>query len=80
MKAAGWFEGAKGFVFGRVLFPGTDTGMTYEEAIVGALGKDIPIIMEADVGHVNPRMTFVNGCMAHIQSEDGRGSVEYRYV
>ena len=80
MKAAGWFEGVKGFVFGRVLFPSTDVYMTYEDAIVGALGKEMPIVMEADVGHVNPRMTFVNGCMAHIKSNDGKGSVEYKFV
>lgn len=80
MKAAGWFKGAKGFVFGRVLFPSTDVYMTYEDAVVGALGKDMPIVMEADVGHVNPRMTFVNGCMAHIKSNDGKGKVAYKFV
>lgn len=80
MKAAGWFKGAKGFIFGRVLFPSTDVYMTYEDAVVGALGKDMPIVMEADVGHVNPRMTFVNGCMAHIKSNDGKGKVAYKFV
>lgn len=79
LKAAGWFEGAKGFLFGRVLFPGTFVDMTYEEAVVGALGKEIPVVMEADVGHVNPKMTFVNGCIAHLQAEDGKGKIEYRF-
>lgn len=79
LKAAGWFEGARGFIFGRVLFPGSFVDMTYEEAVVGALGKQIPVVMEADVGHVNPKMTFVNGCVAHLTAKEGKGRIEYRF-
>jgi len=53
--------------------------MTYEEAAIQALGKDIPLIMEADVGHVSPRMTFVNGCMAHVEASDGKGRIRYEW-
>lgn len=72
MKQAGWFEGAKGFMFGRVRFPGTFLDMTYEEAIVRALG-DAPIVFNMDVGHVAPRMTVINGAIGELYSRDGKG-------
>jgi muramoyltetrapeptide carboxypeptidase LdcA involved in peptidoglycan recycling len=79
MKSAGWFEGAKGFIFGRVCFPQTFVEMSYEEAAIRALGREIPIVLEADVGHVSPRMTFVNGCMAQLQAADGKGEMRYAW-
>lgn len=79
MERAGWFEGAKAFIFGRVAYPATYADMTYEEAAVKALGKEVPLIMEADVGHVAPKMTFVNGCMAHVEAADGKGRVVYEW-
>ncbi len=72
MKQAGWFEGATGFMFGRVMFPGTFLDMSYEEAIVRALG-DAPIVFNMDIGHVAPRMTVINGAMGELYSKDGKG-------
>lgn len=73
MKQAGWFEGAAGFMFGRVMFPGTFLDMSYEEAIVRALG-DAPIVFNMDIGHVAPRMTVINGAMGELFSKDGKGT------
>ncbi len=75
MKEAGWFKHAKAFVFGRVRFPGTLIDMTYEEAIVRAL-PDSPIVFNADVGHVAPRMTMINGSVATLRAADGKGSLK----
>lgn len=76
MKQAGWFKYVKGFVFGRTLFEGSFLDMSYEEAIIRALGNEIPIIMEADVGHVAPKFTIINGAIGHFISENGKGSLE----
>ncbi len=76
MKEAGWFQYAKGFVFGRVLFEGTMLEMSYKDAIQRALGKEVPIIMEADIGHVAPKFTLINGAKGHFVSKDGKGSLE----
>lgn len=75
MKQAGWFEGAAGFMFGRVMFPGTFLDMSYEEAIVRALG-DAPIVFNMDIGHVAPRMTVINGAMGELFSKDGKGTLK----
>ena len=76
MREAGWFKNAVGFVFGRVLFRGTFLDMTYEEAILRALGRDVPIVLDADIGHVAPRMTVVNGAIGHVTARDGGGTLE----
>lgn len=74
MKDMGLFENASGFVFGRVCFPGSFTGMSYSEAALKILG-DVPAVFEADIGHVAPKMTLINGAMAELESSDGKGSL-----
>ncbi len=74
MKQMGYFEGAKAFVFGRVMFPNEYT-LTYENAIRRVL-KTENVIINADVGHVNPKMTLINGAYAKLRCEKGKGSLE----
>lgn len=73
MKYAGWFKYAKGFVFGRTLFEGTTLELSYEDAIKRVLGEEIPIIMDADIGHVAPKFTIINGAIGHIEAKEGKG-------
>lgn len=75
MKDMGYFENAKGFVFGRVMFPSSFSGMSYIDAAKKILG-DAPMIFDADVGHVPPKMTLINGAIAHVKSSDGKGSLQ----
>ncbi len=75
LKEAGWFEHVKGVIVGRVLFPNSFSSMTYEEAFQKIFG-DIPIIMEADIGHVVPKMTIINGAIAHVTCKEGKGRIE----
>lgn len=76
MKQAAWFQYAKGFIFGRTLFEGTMLDMSYEDAIIRALGENVPIIMDADIGHVAPKFTIINGAIGHWKAEKGKGSLE----
>lgn len=75
LKEAGWFENVKGVIVGRVLFPKGYTSMTYEKAFYETF-KDIPVIIEADIGHVAPKMTIINGCIGHITYENQKGKIE----
>ena len=74
MKQAGWFRTAKAFVFGRVMFPG-GMMLSYEQAVRRALG-DVPFALEADVGHVKPCFTLINGALGHLNVEQGRATLE----
>ena len=37
---------------------------------------NIPVICDADIGHVSPQMSIVNGAILKITSENGKGKVE----
>ncbi len=75
LKEAGWFENVKGVIVGRILFKNEDTSMTYEKALKEIFG-DIPIIMDADIGHVAPKMTLINGAIAHVTYKNNKGTIE----
>jgi len=69
------FKYTKGVIVGRVKYPGGFTELTYQEALKKSLGN-IPIIFNADIGHVVPKMTIINGCVAHIISKNGQGTIK----
>lgn len=75
MKRSGWFKNTKAVILGRVCFPGGFSDITYEEAIKEVFPQE-KIIINADIGHVSPRMTIINGSYAKLKSKDGKGSLE----
>lgn len=75
MKQAGWFENVKGVIVGRVLYK-EEFCVTYQEALKRAF-KDLPIIFNADIGHVAPKMTIINGSIAKIECKDGKGKINF---
>ena len=75
LKESGWFENVKGVLVGRILFSNEDTSMTYENALREIFGE-IPIIMDADIGHVAPKMTLVNGSIARVTYKNHKGTIE----
>ena len=78
MREAGWFEYSKGFIFGRTLISCEIENLSYLDAVKRALGTEIPIIMEADIGHVRPTFNLINGAIGHFKSADGKGSLEMK--
>ena len=74
MKEAGWFKYLKGVVVGRVGYP-SEFVMTYQEALREAF--DVPLIFNADIGHVYPKMTIINGSICHVTCSNGSGSLEF---
>lgn len=76
LKEAGWFRNASGFIFGRPTFFSSDYDIPYQEAVESVLGElGLPIIYEADIGHKAPRMTVINGAMAQVSVENGKGEM-----
>lgn len=74
LKEAGWFSCASGFVFGRPCMFDSDTGTTYEEAVLSVLGElDKPIIFQADIGHKAPQFTIINGAYGTVWCNGRKG-------
>lgn len=79
LKEAGYFKYTKAIIFGRNGNNRSYYGITFKEAVCETLNElKIPIIMDADIGHKPPQMTIINGAIAKIKSEDGRGSIEFK--
>lgn len=76
-REAGWFNYTKGIIVGRVMYPSMNfDNFTYQDALSKAI-SDIPIVFNADIGHVAPKMTIINGAVAHVIVKDGKGSIEF---
>jgi muramoyltetrapeptide carboxypeptidase LdcA involved in peptidoglycan recycling len=61
-------------VFGRPLFYNSEfLGVSYETAIKKVLGKlNVPIIYDADIGHVKPMITLINGSITTFKYKEGK--------
>ncbi|MCG7345599.1 LD-carboxypeptidase [Sporosarcina sp. ACRSL] len=73
---AGWFENAAGIIFGRSPAGQEVKGFTVLDSMERI--KDLtglPIIYDADLGHVPPQITFVNGASGKVFVENGKGHV-----
>ena len=67
----GWFKYSDTFLFGRVLFPKEECNLSYEEAMKRVF-NDKNIVFNADIGHVRPSFTLINGSLANIEYEDNK--------
>lgn len=76
MKNAGYFNNINGIIFGRSLVFRKDYDTNFKEAVKQAIGDlNIPIIYDADIGHVAPQLAIINGEIMKITSEEGKGKI-----
>ncbi len=81
LKEAGWFDHAVGFVFGRPAMYTTWTDTTYEEAVMSILEPfNLPIILDADIGHKTPQFTIINGSIGTFTSTKGKGQLTMELI
>ena len=77
MKNAGYFKHCAGIIFGRPLFIREDYETNFNDTVKEALQDlEIPIICDADIGHVKPQLAIVNGAILEITSQNGKGTVK----
>lgn len=78
MKNAGWFSYVKGFVIGRPGVFGQELmGLDQYHAVYDLLKEfHVPIIMDADLGHLPPMMPIVCGSYAVVQVEGNDIEIE----
>ena len=74
LKQAGYFKYCKGIVFGRPLFYDRQhIDISYEKAIKKVLGNlNVPIIYDADIGHVKPMISLVCGSITTFKYKEGQ--------
>jgi len=78
-KENGWFKHTNGIIFGRMPYKKNEAS-SFQEGIKAILNElDIPIIIDADIGHIPPNLTIINGAYAKITTEKGNGTIEYTF-
>lgn len=79
LKEAGWFKYIKGFIMGRPLCYKTKVfGIDHYKAIKTALSDlNVPIIMDADLGHFDPSMPIITGALATVEYKNKNIYVTY---
>ncbi len=80
LKNCGWFDAVKAFVLGRPRRYGEDfMGVTFDSAAIDMLSAyDVPIIFDADIGHLPPMMPIVSGSYANV-FYDGKLKIDYEF-
>ncbi len=78
MQHAGWFSHVKGFVIGRPLCFGQELmGLDQYHAVIDLLGEyNVPIIMDADIGHLPPQMPLICGALANVTAKGNKLTVQ----
>ena len=78
MKEAGWFRYAKGFLIGRPMhFGEQEMGVDMYNAVTAVIGEmGLPIVMDADIGHLPPMMPLISGAYGKVRAEGNTLSIE----
>ncbi len=69
LSEAGWFDTAVGFLIGRpyAAFGREEMGVNQYNAVTDMVTQyHVPVIMDADVGHIHPTMPLLMGSLAHL--------------
>ncbi len=79
MKNAGWFDKAAGFIFGRPYhFDEPEQGVDRINAVTDILGVlNVPIILDADIGHLPPSVPVISGAKTCIKAEGSDITFDY---
>lgn len=76
-RYAGWFEHTKAVIISRTAIPSSETGMSYDEAIERAF-SDIPVLYNADLGHMPPTMAMINGAIMNLVFEKNEYEISFQ--
>lgn len=81
MRLAGWFDHCSGLVFGRSSANAPVEDYVIED-VYEALSRELelPVVYDADCGHVPPQITFINGAVGKVTAENGKGSIEQWFI
>ena len=80
LSRAGWFDEAAGFIIGKpaAALGQEMMGLDQYNAVTGILGEyNVPIIMDADIGHISPAMPLMSGAYAKVSTTSDNLTIEH---
>lgn len=79
MRECGWFQYCNGIIIGRPYGYKDHQDFTLIDAMKQGLGDlNVPVLYDADIGHVPPQMQIVNGSMGTVTYADGKATLWQR--
>lgn len=76
MRACDWFRHCNGILIGRPDGYADTADFTLTDALTQAFdGLNIPILYNADIGHIPPQIQIVNGAYGQVEYDSGKASV-----
>ncbi len=80
MEEAGWFEHVKGFLIGRPACFGQEImGLDAYRAVLEVAGRrNVPVIMDVDLGHLPPMMPIMVGCLGDVRVQGNEIEIKMR--
>ena len=80
MEEAGWFQHVKGFLIGRPANGEPMMNLDACGAVLEVAGrKNVPVVLDADIGHRPPMMPLVVGSMADVKFSGNHLTLDMRY-
>lgn len=78
LKHAGWFKYAKAIIIGRPRDKEEIMDVNYKETNFSELEDlNIPVIIDADFGHVSPNFPIISGGYANVDYKKGKCKIKY---
>jgi muramoyltetrapeptide carboxypeptidase LdcA involved in peptidoglycan recycling len=80
LKEAGWFDTAYGFVIGRprASWKQSMLGVDQYNAVTDVVGDmKVPVVMDAEIGHIDPMLPVVMGATARVDVKQNDLSITY---
>ncbi len=67
LDQAGWFKNVKGFLIGRPANGDVMMNLNHIDAVMEVAGsKNVPVVLDADLGHLPPMMPLIVGSVAEV--------------
>lgn len=78
LEEAGWFKNVKGFIFGRPLNGEPMMNLDHISAVLPYTVSryKVPVILDADIGHIPPAMPIINGALSRVTYNDGKLEID----
>lgn len=82
MKEAGWFRNVKGFIFGRPMMGEEMMNLDHITAELSVISEalSVPVILDADIGHVPPMMPIISGSYASVNYQNGQLTISMELI
>lgn len=80
LKEAGWFDTAAGFVIGRprAAWKQNMLGADQYNAVTDVVcDLKVPVVMDAEIGHIDPMLPIIMGAEAKVSVKDNNLSIQY---